>query len=126
VEHFICPDCGLSINSVVARSDRCPRCWRREGRRVTMTRRVAPLRAVLAAETSPVRAQLRAFTRSTRQAIANDQSHEEAHFIPIDDPREQADWSRLSDRARAQAMAKYLSEQASGDADARFSGERPG
>lgn len=124
MEHFTCPDCGLSINSVVARSDRCPRCWRREGRRVTMTRRPAPLRAVLAAETSPVRAQLRAFTRPSRQAIASGQSD---HFTPIDDPREQADWSRLSDRARARAMAKYLSEQASGEpTDTRFSAESPG
>ena len=64
MEHLMCPDCGLSINSVVARSDRCPRCWRRDGRRVTMIRQAAPLRSLLAAETSPVRQQLRLLRRA--------------------------------------------------------------
>jgi hypothetical protein len=66
MDHFTCPGCGISVNAEIARSEYCPGCWRRDGRRVRMSRRPAPLRSLLATGLAPVREQLRAMPRKGR------------------------------------------------------------
>lgn len=66
MHHLVCPECGIGINGRVARSEHCPRCWRRHGRRVAMKQRPPSLHTTLDTEVATVRKQMQNLTPTSR------------------------------------------------------------